>query len=630
MNKGGTTECMQDTYRLVSSVVVGLEKLPTDRQHQRERSTSAPGKCWVMNEVLLGKSIVPEGAAVGVVTVPRLPPPRPPQGARHADVEARLDGSSSRPVAPIEPLMDLGGGGAAPPGPLQPVFDEAAPRSVSSLTGGTAYLHCVVHHLGGGSVSTCVLPVYLCGCTLSLLCTTVPPTRSVMHHLGGGSVSTRVLPVCLCGWVLSLISALYIQHTQQQHSGSVGTHMPVDLNQRTFVCVLVVWHGVFVFRCVQEQCCALVKDTVPLYLVLECLKAGALMALSPVSPSAWTVCRFTACTPTLLALPPVSWIRRRDLHILTVGTYTYTTDQRFEVVHAAASRDWILKLRYAQERDSGLYDCQVSRRPVLTYSVRLSVYAPRASIVGAPDMHVDRGSTINLTCTVSHTPEPPAYIFWYHNGQVNVPFFLSSHRAGNESQVVNYESPRGGVTVVTERGNVTRGFLLIQDARPSDSGNYTCAPSNTAPSWLRVHVLNGETPAAMQTNGGGRVAETSLGFPRASIPLLATINLILTATLTGEGPGGLSRGMAAPLPPQGAFTVHTGAQTSTCSNTLPNKLTKPPNRCLHTAANMDYTCRKQTFQHLWTRPNSASPRPRHVSSSGAELLIPWGTIHYSG
>ena len=75
-----------------------------------------------------------------------------------------------------------------------------------------------------------------------------------------------------------------------------------------------------------------------------------------------------------LSLLQVSWIRRRDLHILTVGTYTYTTDQRFEVVHAAASRDWILKLRYAQERDSGLYDCQVSRRPVLTYSVRLSVY----------------------------------------------------------------------------------------------------------------------------------------------------------------------------------------------------------------------------------------------------------------
>ncbi|XP_050709671.1 zwei Ig domain protein zig-8-like [Eriocheir sinensis] len=255
------------------------------------------------------------------------------RGARLSEESGRLGGSSSRPVAPIEPLLELGGGGLAPPGPLQPVFDEAAPRRVSTLTGGTAYLHCVVHHLGGGSVS---------------------------------------------------------------------------------------------------------------------------------------------------------WIRRRDLHILTVGTYTYTTDQRFEAVHAAASRDWILKLRYAQERDSGLYDCQVSRRPVLTFSVRLDVYAaPRASIVGAPDMHVDRGSTINLTCTVSHTPEPPAYIFWYHNGQV-----------------VNYESERGGVTVVTERGNTTRGFLLIQDARPRDSGNYTCAPSNTAPSALRVHVLNGESPAAVQTNAG--------------------------------------------------------------------------------------------------------------------------------
>ena len=29
--------------------------------------------------------------------------------------------------------------------------------------------------------------------------------------------------------------------------------------------------------------------------------------------------------------PQVSWIRKRDLHILTAGIYTYTSDARFQV-----------------------------------------------------------------------------------------------------------------------------------------------------------------------------------------------------------------------------------------------------------------------------------------------------------
>ena len=49
------------------SAVVGAERRATDRQHLRERRTSAPGRCWVMNEVLLGKSIVAEASRCGEV-----------------------------------------------------------------------------------------------------------------------------------------------------------------------------------------------------------------------------------------------------------------------------------------------------------------------------------------------------------------------------------------------------------------------------------------------------------------------------------------------------------------------------------------------------------------------------------
>ena len=47
------------------------------------------------------------------------------------------------------------------------------------------------------------------------------------------------------------------------------------------------------------------------------------------------------------------------------------------------------------------------------------VSEPDTEIVGAPELFIDRGSTINLTCVVRHSPEPPAYIFWNHNDAVS-------------------------------------------------------------------------------------------------------------------------------------------------------------------------------------------------------------------
>lgn len=50
---------------------------------------------------------------------------------------------------------------------------------------------------------------------------------------------------------------------------------------------------------------------------------------------------------------------------------------------------------------------------------------PAATILGGQqDLFVDKGSTINLTCTIQFGPEPPGYIFWYHDHKVSVAFFL--------------------------------------------------------------------------------------------------------------------------------------------------------------------------------------------------------------
>lgn len=206
----------------------------------------------------------------------------------------------------------------------------------------------------------------------------------------------------------------------------------------------------------------------------------------------------------------VSWIRHRDIHLLTVGRYTYTSDQRFRALHEEDSDDWLLKINYVQTRDSGMYECQISTTPPLSHFVRLNVVKPHTHILGGPDMHINTGSTINLTCLVEYSPEPPDFIYWNHN-----------------SKIISYDSIRGGVTVIIEKGDLTTSSLLIQDARPSDSGHYDCIPSNAASANVTVHVLNGEHPAAMQHGGQGTYTASSCKNVLSLLVLHAAFHVLL-------------------------------------------------------------------------------------------------------
>jgi len=69
----------------------------------------------------------------------------------------------------------------------------------------------------------------------------------------------------------------------------------------------------------------------------------------------------------------VSWIRQRDLHILTTMMITYTGDERFHVVHPEQSEDWDLRVEYVQPRDQGIYECQVNTDPKISLAVMLNV-----------------------------------------------------------------------------------------------------------------------------------------------------------------------------------------------------------------------------------------------------------------
>ena len=59
-------------------------------------------------------------------------------------------------------------------------------------------------------------------------------------------------------------------------------------------------------------------------------------------------------------------------------------------------------------------------------------------------------------------------------------------------QEIDYDSPRGGVSVVIEKAKWTTSHLLIQKATSKDSGIYKCAPLNAVTATINLHVLRGE------------------------------------------------------------------------------------------------------------------------------------------
>ncbi|GIX99420.1 uncharacterized protein CDAR_297361 [Caerostris darwini] len=80
----------------------------------------------------------------------------------------------------------------------------------------------------------------------------------------------------------------------------------------------------------------------------------------------------------------VSWVRQRDLHILTVGKYTYTSDQRFTSIHMDNTEVWTLEIKYVQKKDAGVYECQVSTEPKMSLSIQLNVVGEKWRVRNFP------------------------------------------------------------------------------------------------------------------------------------------------------------------------------------------------------------------------------------------------------
>ena len=76
----------------------------------------------------------------------------------------------------------------------------------------------------------------------------------------------------------------------------------------------------------------------------------------------------------------ISWMRHRDLHLLTVGRYTYTSDQRFSAHHVPLTHYWQLRINNVTYEDAGRYECQISTTPPTGHQIDLRVVGKFLSI----------------------------------------------------------------------------------------------------------------------------------------------------------------------------------------------------------------------------------------------------------
>ncbi|XP_068233891.1 zwei Ig domain protein zig-8-like isoform X2 [Palaemon carinicauda] len=212
---------------------------------------------------------------------------------------------------------------------------------------------------------------------------------------------------------------------------------------------------------------------------------------------------FLPCRVVNLGDKSVTWMRRKNLHILTAGMQTYSPDDRFKVLHPPGSEEWTLAIKYTHLDDGGWYECQVNSDPKITRPILLLVkdkslndpfYEPEYELVdnrtqvqmeGPSERYMQQSSILSLVCSIRHKDvQGPDQVMWFH-GAVRL----------------HYDSPRGGIALQTEKTiDRTVSRLRLSNVTSEDSGRYSCRPDIGGISSVSVHVQSSQHHAAVQHN----------------------------------------------------------------------------------------------------------------------------------
>ncbi|XP_017030669.2 uncharacterized protein dpr17 [Drosophila kikkawai] len=218
---------------------------------------------------------------------------------------------------------------------------------------------------------------------------------------------------------------------------------------------------------------------------------------------------YMPCQIHRLSDKPVSWVRMRDNHIISVDETTFIADERFQsIFQEDHDYTWSLQIKYVQPSDAGWYECQMATEPKLSAKVHLQIVTPKTELIGDQSRFVKAGSKVALHCIVRGTLDPPKYIIWFR-GQKKISEV--DERTGWYTQL-----DRNIFGTVGDNQN-TIGSLIIPLVRKEDSGNYTCQPSNSVSVSVDLHVLSGEYSASAIMSAAAR---TTTPFGRSTFQLM--------------------------------------------------------------------------------------------------------------
>ncbi|XP_022209059.2 uncharacterized protein DDB_G0271670 [Drosophila obscura] len=239
------------------------------------------------------------------------------------------------------------------------------------------------------------------------------------------------------------------------------------------------------------------------------------------------------CRVGMLKDKTVMWVRRttEKVSLLTVGNVTYSGDPRIRVKFQYPN-NWRLLINPTQREDAGIYMCQVSTHPPRVFTTNLTVLEPPLRIIDeherdVGDRYYKSGSTVDLQCQISRNffqkerynilktsdPTTAKALSNETENELNLIGDTNQTQLKLTSQelekyftkFITWAKDEEALQPLTnKRSSVSEKWLTsritIEDAKLSDSGNYSCSLGRLFTVIVQVQVLTGELPAAVQHN----------------------------------------------------------------------------------------------------------------------------------